>query len=375
LPVTDPILPWPAQSMQNLAQRSLATDNVFSDGRSLQTGHRDRRRDQRDGRDTQRAGVGARPARARGMMAAMSRRWEVTSAVAVVAAAIVMWVLAASTPSLWVYGCERGCSTAARAPGALHVVQLNMLHEFPRFAHLEERVDLIVEELRRLEADVVLLQEVPWTPDTGSLAAELARRTGMNYVYRRANGNRRGILFEEGDAILARFPMRDTASVRLPRGDEFFQNRIAVATTLDTPPGPVRVVTTHLSGEPPHVPAKQIEALRRFARSPAPGMPVVVGGDFNVHPDSPSLVALAGEWTDVLAAADPPDTAPTCCVDALTAMAGDALRDRVDYLWLAGTGPSIVEAHRIFVRATRVEGGWLRASDHVGLFAAIELGR
>jgi endonuclease/exonuclease/phosphatase family metal-dependent hydrolase len=308
------------------------------------------------------------------MMAVVTRRWEVATAAALVAAAIALWVLSASKPSLWVYGCERECGAAAeRVSGPLRVVQLNMLHEFPGLTHLEERIDLIVRELRRLDADVVLLQEVPWTPATGSVAAELARRTDMNYVYRRANGNRRGILFEEGEAILARLPMRDTASVGLPRGDGFFQNRIALATTVDTPFGPVRLVSAHLSGEPAHVSAAQVRALRRFVGSP--NVPVIVGADLNLPPDSPPVVALAGQWTDVLAAADPPDTAATCCVDELTAAAGEGRRERVDYLWLAGAEPRIEAAQRIFVRPMRVDGGWLRASDHVGLLTAIELSR
>lgn len=304
----------------------------------------------------------------------MTRRREVAAALLAGAVAIALWILAASRPSLWPSGCERGCANAERSPGPLRVLQLNMLHGFPRFAHLDARIDLIVDEIRRREADVVLLEEVPWTVDTGSVVSELARRTDMEHLFRRANGNRRAILFEEGDAILSRFPMRDVATTELPRGNHFFQHRIALAATLDTPWGPIRAVVAHLSGDSARSSAAQIEALRAFAGSP--GYSGIVGGDFNAREDSPALVALAQQWTDVLRAANPPDTGATCCVDNLTAPPNAELQERIDYLWITDAGSSrIVEASRILVQPRRVDDGWLRASDHAGLFAVIDLGR
>jgi endonuclease/exonuclease/phosphatase family metal-dependent hydrolase len=304
----------------------------------------------------------------------VTRRREVAAALLAGAVAIALWVLAASRPSLWPSGCERGCANAERSPGPLRVLQLNMLHGFPRFAHLDARIDLIVDEIRRREADVVLLEEVPWTATTGSVVSDLARRTGMEHLFRRANGNRRGILFEEGEAILSRFPMRDAATTELPRGNHFYQHRIALAATLDTPWGPLRAVVTHLSGDSARVSVAQIEALRNFVGSPA--YPVIIGGDFNAREDSPAVVALAQEWTDLLRAASPPDTGATCCVDNLTAPPSAELHERIDYLWTTGTdGSRVLDASRILVQPQRVGEGWLRASDHAGLFAVIDLSR
>jgi endonuclease/exonuclease/phosphatase family metal-dependent hydrolase len=303
----------------------------------------------------------------------VTRGREAAVAVLVCAAALGMWVLVASRPGLWPSGCERGCATGERAPGPVRVVQLNMLHGFPAFGRLDERVDLIVAEVLRRDADVVLLEEVPWTVRTGAVVDELARRTGMNHVFRRANGNRRGILFEEGEAILSRFPMRGVASTELPRGTDVFEHRIALAATLDTPWGPLGAVATHLSGESARVSTAQVEALLRFVGHP--GYPVIIGGDFNARDDSPPLVALARSWTDVLRSANPADPGHTCCVDDVAAPSDPRFGERVDYLWLAGTPSRIVEARRILVQPVRVRDGWLRASDHAGLFAAIDLTR
>ncbi len=302
---------------------------------------------------------------------AVTRAREAVAAVLVAAVATGTWVVVSSWPGLRPAGCLRGCATGERSPGPMRVVGLNVLHDFPRFAQLDGRIGLVAEEIRRLDADVVLLEEVPWTPETGGAAAELARRTGLNHLFLRANGNRRAILFEEGEAILSRFPMRDPVSVRLPRGTSFFEHRIALAATVDTPWGPVGAVVTHLSGGSASASAAQVAALRRFVGDPR--HPVLVGGDFNATDASAPIRVLAREWTDVLASASPPDTGPTCCVQDTTAPPGTALRDRIDYLWLTGSAGRVVTARRILTEPVRVAGGWLRVSDHAGLFATVDL--
>ena len=62
-----------------------------------------------------------------------------------------------------------------------------MLHGFPKFKFLPERLEMIASEINRLDPDIVLLQEVPWTLKIGSAAEFLAEKTGMNHAYLRAN--------------------------------------------------------------------------------------------------------------------------------------------------------------------------------------------
>ncbi|HEY3258917.1 MAG TPA: endonuclease/exonuclease/phosphatase family protein, partial [Pseudonocardiaceae bacterium] len=303
----------------------------------------------------------------------VSRAREAMLAVLVAAVAAGAWVVSCSRPGLRPAGCLHGCAVGQRPPGPLRIVGLNVLHGFPTFAGLGRRVGLIAEEIRRLDADVVLLEEVPWTVGTGSVADELARRTGMNHLFLRANGNRRAILFEEGEEILSRFPLRDPVSARLPGRTGWFEHRVALAATVDSPWGPIGVVVAHLSGWPPSVSAAQVAALRRFVGDPR--HPVVVGGDFNATDDSGPVRDLGQVWTDVLRSANPPDVGPTCCVQNLTSRPGATLRERIDYLWLVGAGAHVAQARRILTEPLWVGGGWLRASDHAGLFAAIDLGR
>jgi endonuclease/exonuclease/phosphatase family metal-dependent hydrolase len=160
--------------------------------------------------------------------------------------------------------------------------------------------------------------------------------------------------------------------VELPRGGHFFQHRVALAATADTPWGPVRLVSAHLSGEPPETSATQVAALRAFVESTAP-VRAIVGGDFNATPDAPPIRARGSAWTDLWSAAHPGDSGLTCCVHDVTSPPGAPLWERIDYLWLAGAlGVRIVTVERILLEPSWRGEGWLRASDHVGLVAGLE---
>ncbi|MBI3162137.1 MAG: hypothetical protein HYZ23_06490, partial [Chloroflexi bacterium] len=121
----------------------------------------------------------------------------------------VLWIPHVSKPGDKVEGCLQGCADAkSEDDGLLRIVSLNVLHDFPRYDSLSQRLDLIAAEILRLDADIVLLQEVPWTDETGYSAKYLAERVGMNYAYLRANGNHNAIRFEEGEAILSSYPLK-----------------------------------------------------------------------------------------------------------------------------------------------------------------------
>ena len=98
--------------------------------------------------------------------------------------------------------------TQAEQTRTLTVATLNMLHGLPRFEYLDSRKQLILEELRRLAPDVVLLQEVPvFRNREEQIGPWLAQGLGYGIAYGRANG--RALLgFEEGEAVLSRYPIR-----------------------------------------------------------------------------------------------------------------------------------------------------------------------
>jgi hypothetical protein len=135
---------------------------------------------------------------------------------------LTIWVLNASIPGKRAQGPEKVARTARR-PALCGYLQCAPRHQA---ADLEERLELTAAEIRRQDADLVLLQEVPWTLQVRDGAKFLAERVGFNYLYLRAQGNRWAILFEDGVAILSRYPLKDPANVELKPREMFFEPRV-----------------------------------------------------------------------------------------------------------------------------------------------------
>ena len=293
-----------------------------------------------------------------------------------VVALIGVWLFNVSRAGVGVEGCPSGCVTAAqRKPGPLRVISLNMLHGFPHFEHLSQRLDLIAEEIRRQDADIVCLQEVPWTWRQHSAAAYLAQRTGLNYLYLRANGNRWTILFEEGEAILSRYPLRDVKFEELEPRAGFFEQRVVLGATATTPWGDVCIFATHLTDGDPEINRAQAASLMAFVDKSGAG-PAVVAGDFNATENSPQIQALARRWVDTYRAVHPIEPGFTCCVSDLSAGPDEPLEKRIDYVFLVpGTPPEmqVIGSHRVLNRPFRQGDGWQWASDHVGVLTTLRL--
>jgi endonuclease/exonuclease/phosphatase family metal-dependent hydrolase len=289
-----------------------------------------------------------------------------------------IWVLLASRPGAHVEGCAQGCATVApRGDATLRVLSLNILHGFPRFYRLRARLDRIAAEIRRLDVDVACLQEASWVLGLGSAARYLARETGLNHLYLRANGNRWAILFEEGEVILSRYPLHDAAfRVLTPRAG-FFEHRVVLHAVAVTPWGPVDVFATHLTHGDPAVNRAQAASLQAYvARSAAP--PAIVAGDFNATEDTPQIRALG--WIDTYRVernvrVHPDQQGFTCCVDDLAGGPEQRLSKRIDYLFLVpGTSAvEVVDSQVVLDRPVHLEGGWLWPSDHAGVLTTLSL--
>jgi endonuclease/exonuclease/phosphatase family metal-dependent hydrolase len=285
---------------------------------------------------------------------------------------IEVWVLNVSRPGARPEGCPSGCATAmARREGPLRILSLNVLHGFPRFDYLDERLEIIAAEVRRLDPDLVLLQEVPW--HGGNAARWLAEQAGLNHLYLRANGNRWAILFEEGEAILSRYPLRDPAWIELAPRAGFFEHRVVLGATAVTPWGDLRAFSTHLTHGDAETNRNQAASLKAFVDGDG-DVPALVAGDFNAVEGSPQIQTL--RWVDTYRLAHPGEDGFTCCVDDLTAGPDQLLDKRIDYLFLihGGGGAEVVSSQPILDRPSAVGSGWLRASDHAGLLTEISLG-
>ena len=269
-------------------------------------------------------------------------------------------------------------ASVAASPGqareGLRVATLNMLHGWPCFDSLDERLDLIAAGLQEVGADVVLLQEVPVRAGAPRQALPfLAEKLGCAFVYARANGSGAFIGFEEGEAVLSRFPILSWEAHRLRPSPGPFERRIVLRAALAAGRGPLEVYSVHLSDKARRGGLRlgQVQDLIGFVQKGTRdgGLPAVVGGDFNCAPGSPPyrLFAEAG-FTDAAVAADPPALGPTSGL-ARVRDPGGSMSERIDFLFLS-PGPQGPEAVRAwnFLDAPRGSlGAPLWASDHAGV--------
>jgi endonuclease/exonuclease/phosphatase family metal-dependent hydrolase len=201
----------------------------------------------------------------------------------------------------------------------------------------DETLAAIAAEITACGADIVLLQEV----DRGvkrsggtDQAAFLGERTGMHHAFGEALPLQDG---GYGVAILSRWPLEDVQVLRLPfidyaaRGEDvpgyYSEPRVALFARTVTPLGPMVVASTHL-GLTEEQRRLQTAHIAAHIATIDPGVPVLLGGDFNALPRSPELLPVRSTLADayaVLGGSPPPHTFPSHDPDRT-----------IDYLFLRG---------------------------------------
>lgn len=188
---------------------------------------------------------------------------------------------------------EAAPTAAAPVTERLRVLQLNVFHGYPdpegrlvvqgRPSDRLRRAEHLATEVSRLQPDVLVLQEAWCAVDEGCLADRLAHRLGFHAVYARANGSLRWLGFEEGSAILSRFPIADPHVWPLGPDRDAFERRIALTARIDHPGLPFELVGVHLANGDTDLAGAQASGLLK--RLGGPERPVVVAGDLNLPSD------------------------------------------------------------------------------------------
>lgn len=156
-------------------------------------------------------------------------------------------------------------------------------------------LDAVANDIARLKADVVLLQEVDDRRSSGgrNQAAYLAGQLGMDWRY---DPNSTKAFGKRGNAVLSRTPLADRTRYDLPNvsGQEpRGLMRVSVA-----PNGvPMHVWVTHLNPGP----GKQRQAERVRDLVGRPTCATVVGGDLNTTPDTSEYRAATANLVDLFA--------------------------------------------------------------------------
>jgi len=138
------------------------------------------------------------------------------------------------------------------------------------------RFDLarVVEVIDRWDPQIVALQEVDSRRDGGiDPFAYLQRELGEHGIGAKSITTADG---EYGQMLISRWPMSETEIHDLSYPER--EPRRAIATRIETPSGPLRVVATHL-GLSIHERREQAEKLIAIAGNSA--VPTIVMGDFN----------------------------------------------------------------------------------------------
>src|SRR5262245_60891304 len=150
-------------------------------------------------------------------------------------------------------GEDRPALADETAPAAtIRVVTFNLLHGGPwsglvgSGADLDERLGMVVEQLRALRPDVVGLQEASVGGWRGNVAERLGRALGLEWVHVPTTSQVFGvdwldrtitsaIRFNEGPAVLSRFPIVGSESVALPRCVSLLVPRVLLRVEVRTP--------------------------------------------------------------------------------------------------------------------------------------------
>jgi endonuclease/exonuclease/phosphatase family metal-dependent hydrolase len=279
---------------------------------------------------------------------------------------------------------------AAEPTRPLRVVTFNLLHGGASSGlrgdgqRLDLRLEMVVHELRALDPDVVALQEASTGRGRGNVAERLARQLGLQYVHAPATsrvfplrflGSAVAWLlnFNEGPAILSRFPIAAWEAWDLPRCQRYFDPRVLLRAELGTPWGPLQAFSTHTSRDPcQHRRIAELVAARRGT------LPSIVMGDFNATDGSPAIAALANGTglVDAFRAANPAASGLTVW-QRVEAPQPTVFR-RVDFVFVlpGREAEGRVRSSRVVLDTPRrlPDGTTLWPSDHYGVLAEVEVG-
>ena len=270
----------------------------------------------------------------------------------------------------------------------VRVVTFNLLHGGPwsgllgNGADVDERLELVVEQLAALRPDVVALQEASVGGKRGNVAERLGRALGSEWVHAPTTSQVFGIgwldraitsaiRFNEGPAVLSRFPIAGSEIVALPRCANRLFPRVLLRVEVRTPHGPLDFYSTHTSRDD-----CQLRRVAELVGARRGLLPAIVAGDFNTRESADAYAELlqAG-FVDAFRVVNPNATGLTSRQDVYAARPTAARR--IDFVFVvAGSNgaPRVLESRVVLdVPRQRPDGTTLWPSDHYGVLAVIEI--
>jgi endonuclease/exonuclease/phosphatase family metal-dependent hydrolase len=246
-------------------------------------------------------------------------------------------------------------------------------------------MEAIGDRLATFDADVVAFQEA-WSPSARRRLVAAGRPAGYTEIWSRS-----GSIGTSGMLVLSRLPIRESRFIRfalcgfpqdITRGDYYGGKGIATL-TLDTPAGPVALLSTHLiphygnyGPEDTYMGHRIAEVVELTGALEQIEIPAIVVGDFNFTEREPEYKVLKGlsGLTDVAAVLDRREE---------TIIPGSPYRTnerppgvRIDYVFVRDGVERAAVPHtisRVLDETIEINGKPASYSDHAGLLAEINL--
>jgi endonuclease/exonuclease/phosphatase family metal-dependent hydrolase len=261
----------------------------------------------------------------------------------------------------------------------LRVLTLNVWN---RSGPWEARLGIIRDGIRRLDPDLIGLQEII-AHESASQAVAIAEGLGYETAFGAAHDVGGGFLF--GNAVLSRFPIAASRVFPLPNGGSD-EHRSLLFAAIASPQGKIPFFVTHLNWKFHHgmVREAQVQAIAEHVKAEAPisGLPPVLVGDFNAEPDATEirflrgLHSLGGKSTFFGDCFGQVGTGPGYTFDATRnpfAAPTHEYPRRIDYIFVRGPDSQArgkpLAAKVVF---EEVEEG-IAATDHYGVYAEISI--
>lgn len=242
---------------------------------------------------------------------------------------------------------------------SLSLVTLNIYHDADDWP---SRRPLIIEGLKELLPDVIVLQEVLQHETLRNQASDIAEALGYEFWF--ASMNPRDDEHRFGNAILTRHPILERTEHRLHPLDD---SRTLARAKLEVCGRTVDVYGTHLhyTREGASIRARQVGDVVSIIDARDDGTPSILAGDFNATATAPELQPLLARYFDVFGRvveeADRITTLNPHYFDT-------EMERRIDHIFAERGRFEVVDARRVL---DRPDGSGTWPSDHFGVLAEL----
>lgn len=229
------------------------------------------------------------------------------------------------------------------------------------------RFALMLEEIRRLDPDIIGLQEVIQRATLDNQAQQMADSLGYYYYFDSVDPVERDQRF--GNAILSRYPIEATNFRAL---NPLNQYRKVVHARVNVDGHTVDVYNTHLHNAQfdNHIREEQIAHMLEFIDETNSGGLIVVTGDYNANPDWPEMSLMYEGFTDVYPLFHANHLSPEHAT--LNHHLGHQQR-RIDYVFFDKQSSDRLAPLSAEVVLDEPDANGVYASDHFGVFAAFNI--